>query len=134
MAVRFALDTSAYSAFGRGEKAVRGLFDSAEAVFVPLIVCGELRAGFAAGRRSERNNALLDRFLEQPFVDVLYLSDRTALVYAEIFAGLRRASKPIGTNDMWIAALCGEYELPLATTDRDFAAIAGLELVDIATR
>jgi predicted nucleic acid-binding protein len=104
MAVRFALDTSAYSAFGGGDESVRALFDSAEAVLVPLIVCGELRAGFVAGQHSKRNNALLDRFLEQPFVDVLYLSDRTAFIYAEVFAGLRRIGRPIGANDMWIAA------------------------------
>lgn len=125
------LDTSAYSAFGRGDQSVRGLFDDAELVQVPLIVCGELRAGFAAGGQAAANNTLLDTFLDQPFVEVLELTEKTTQLYADIFAVLKRKGKPIGTNDMWIAALCLEHDVPLATLDSDFKAVEGLKLTTL---
>lgn len=129
--MKFVLDTSAYSAFGRGDQSVRGLFDDAELVQVPLIVCGELRAGFAAGGQTTANNTLFDTFLDQPFVEVLELTEKTTQLYADIFAALKRKGRPIGTNDMWIAALCLEHDVPLATLDGDFKAVEGLELITL---
>ena len=48
-----ALDTNAYSDFLRGETSRVDIVRRATRIFLPLIVIGELRAGFAAetGRR-----------------------------------------------------------------------------------
>ncbi len=126
--MKFVLDTSAYSAFGRGDEKVRSLFDDAELVLVPLVVCGELRAGFAVGTQATANHKLFDAFLDQTFVDLIGLTEETTRKYAEVFAGLRRKGRPINTNDMWIASLCLEHTLPLATLDSDFKAVDGLKL------
>ena len=52
-----ALDTNAYSDFLRGETRRVESVRRATRVFLPIIVIGELRAGFAAGNREAENLA-----------------------------------------------------------------------------
>ena len=49
--------------------------------------------------------------------------------YAEIHGALRRAGKPIPTNDLWIAAIAIEYGLVLYTRDAHFSHVPGLALL-----
>ena len=48
-----------------------------ERIQVPLIVLGELRAGFAAGSREEENLEILRKFLGSPRVSVLSPDETT---------------------------------------------------------
>jgi predicted nucleic acid-binding protein len=50
----------------------------------------------------------------------------TTIWYADIRAELKRAGKPIPTNDLWIAALCRQHNLPLLSRDRHFDQVPGL--------
>ena len=124
----FTLDTSAYSAFNRGDERLRAWFKSDNEIVVPIIVIGELRSGFAAGSRHKENEELLQRFLDSPNVYVQSLSDRTAVIYSQIYVKLREKGKPIGTNDMWIAATALELDNELLTLDEDFASVPDLML------
>jgi len=57
------LDTNAYSDFLWGVPSRVDVLRRAERIHLPLIVLGELRAGFAAGRREAENlHALHSRF------------------------------------------------------------------------
>ena len=131
MAIKLALDTSAYSEFNRGNESLREFFKTENDLVLPLIVIGELRAGFSIGTKPKTNERLLRTFLDSPNVDTITLSDSTTKEFAQIFASLRKAGKPIGTNDMWIAALCIEHNLPLLTLDKDFSHIEKLKKVNI---
>jgi tRNA(fMet)-specific endonuclease VapC len=124
----FTLDTSAYSAFNRGDKRLKAWFTSDNEIIVPSIVVGELRAGFAAGNKRKENEALLQRFLDSPNVYVQTITDKTTLIYSEIYLKLREKGRPIGTNDMWIAAIALELDNELLTLDDDFANIPDLML------
>ena len=53
----------------------------------------------------------------------------TAGHYSNIFLQLKKAGKPIPTNDIWIAASAMENGRPLATFDKIFTNIQGLLLV-----
>lgn len=125
--MNFILDTSAYSAVQRGNLQVARLLNEAHQIFLPAVVEGELRAGFAFGTKTIENNELLDRFLTQRTVSLLYFSPETPKVFVEIYAELRRAGRPIGQNDLWIAALAREHRLPILTLDTDFAYVKGIE-------
>ena len=58
-----ALDTNAYTEFMRGESTRVRIVRTARRLFLPLIVHGELRAGFAAGNRESDNSSnLLSKF------------------------------------------------------------------------
>ena len=124
----FTLDTSAYSAFNRGDKRLKHWFSVDVDVVIPSIVIGELRAGFAAGNKNKENEDLLQRFLDSPNVFIETISDETTKKYAQIYIDLRKKGKPIGTNDMWIAAIALQLDNELLTLDRGFEYISDLKL------
>lgn len=101
---RICLDTSACSNFRRGEARAVQAIDSAEWVGVPVVVLGELWAGFLLGTRTERNVAELRDFLRHPVVEPISVDDEVARIYGEIVIDLRASGTPTPTNDIWIAA------------------------------
>lgn len=101
----------------------------AVALALPLTVLGELYYGIFAGDRREQNLNNLRRFLQTARLEILRPDEATAKLFGEIATELRRGGRPIQQNDMWIAALCKQYDYALATADTDFASITGLELV-----
>ena len=66
MALRLALDTNRYTDLCRGNVSVVETVELADEVWLPFIVLGELRAGFAVGSQGTRNEAVLRRFLLSP--------------------------------------------------------------------
>ncbi len=126
---KLALDTNAYSDWQRGvrwDQAVK----LARLVWLPFVVVAELRSGFEAGTQAKKNALILDEFLTSDAVRILYPDETTLTVYAKIFAQLRNQGTPIPTNDLWIASLCAQHNLPLATTDKHFKKINQLILIE----
>jgi tRNA(fMet)-specific endonuclease VapC len=99
---------------------------TAEWIGVPVVVLGELSAGFDRGTRREENYADLDEFLASPVVEVIPVDRQTASIYAEIVTDLRRQGTPISTNDIWIAATAVRAGASLLTWDEHFSRIARL--------
>lgn len=115
-----ALDTNAYSDFMRGDAARVEVVRTARSILMPLVVLGELRAGFAAGNRESTNAANLQRFLGSPRVSVLAPDELTTHHYAQLYLQLRDKGAAIPTNDLWIASLAVQHSLVLCTSDRHF--------------
>lgn len=120
---RYCLDTVAYSHFKRGEAKIAGMLDRAEWVGVPVIVIGELCAGFAKGSRFQKNLDELDEFLAMPIVETLPVDRQIAEVFGEMIDALRRIGRPIPVNDVWIAATCARTGATLLTWDAHFRLI-----------
>lgn len=118
--MRLALDTNRYTDLCRGDKRVVETVELADEIWLPFIVVGELRAGFAVGNQGPRNEAILRRFLLKPGVRVVYAEDQTTHHYASIYRQLRKQGTPIPTNDMWIAALVLQHSLLLFARDAHF--------------
>ena len=95
-------------------------------IVVPTIVIGELVGGFRNGSRPAENEAVLERFLGEPSVSVVAITQAVARRYGAIYAVLKRAGRPIPTNDMWIAACAQEAGAHLLSFDSDFGAITDL--------
>lgn len=129
MEVRLALDTNRYTDLCRQERSVAEIVELADEVWLPFVVLGELRAGFAAGSREARNEAVLRGFLLQPGVGVLYADEQTTHHYAAVYRQLRKQGTPIPTNDMWIAALVLQHSLVLCARDVHFDALPQLPRV-----
>ncbi len=115
-----ALDTNAYSDFMRGDGDRVRVVRAARTLALPLIVLGELRAGFAAGNRESANAANLRRFLASPRVSILLPDEQTAHHYAQLHFQLRAKGAAIPTNDLWIASLVVQHDLILCTSDNHF--------------
>lgn len=124
--MRIALDTNRYTDLCRGLPAVVNTVAVADEVWLPFIVLGELRAGFAVGTKGAHNEAVLRRFLLKTGVAVLYADDQSTQYYAGIYQQLRKQGTPIPTNDMWIAALALQHSLTLCDRDNHFDALPQL--------
>lgn len=126
---RVMLDTSAYSAFKRGDSAVTEALAHADQILLPVIVLGELWAGFRGGSREEENNRELEAFLESPRVMVHPLGEDVARYFAHTHAFLKKAGTPIPVNDLWIAACALQAGAVLIARDVHFRAVPGILLV-----
>jgi len=124
--VKLALDTNRYTDLCRGDMSVVETIEQAEEVWLPFIVLGELRAGFAVGSQGSRNEAILRRFLLKPGIGVLYPDEQTTHHYGAVYRQLRTQGTPIPTNDMWIAALVLQHSLVLFARDVHFDALPQL--------
>jgi tRNA(fMet)-specific endonuclease VapC len=120
---RYCLDTVTYSHLKRGESRTTDILDRAEWIGVPVIVIGELCAGFAKGSRLQRNLKELDEFLTLPVVETLPVDRQIAEIFGEIVEDLRRRGRPIPVNDIWIAATCARAGATLLTWDAHFQEI-----------
>ena len=127
--MKLALDTNRYTDLCRGDASVVETVERAHEVWLPFIVLGELRAGFAVGTQGPRNEAVLRRFLFKSGVGVLYADEQTAHHYAAVYRQLRKQGTPIPTNDMWIAALVLQHSLVLCARDAHFDALPQLPRV-----
>ena len=118
--MRVALDTNRYVDLWKGVAETVRLLEEAEAIVLPFVVIGELRAGFVHGRRQAENERTLRRFLLTDGVHVLFADDQTTHHYASLFRQLRKQGTPIPTNDMWLAALVLQHNLALHARDKHF--------------
>jgi tRNA(fMet)-specific endonuclease VapC len=126
VAVKLVLNTNRYTDLCRGDVSVVETIELADEVWLPFIVLGELRAGFAVGSQGPRNEAVLRRFLLKPAVGVLFADEQTTHHYAAVFRQLRKQNTPIPTNDIWIAALVLQHSLILFARDAHFDALPQL--------
>ena len=126
MEMRVALDTNRLTDLLRGDARLAETLGVCDEVWIPLIVLGEIKAGFQGGTQRHRNEALLQRLLTKATVSVLMPGRETAEHYARIFVQLKRAGTPVPDNDLWIAALALEHDLTLITRDRHFERIPQL--------
>ncbi len=125
-----ALDTNTYTALGRGNKALSKLIGGVIHIGLPITVLGEIHFGIMNGSQTKTNSILLERFLSNTRVEVLNINNDTAKLFGEIATELRRTGRPIQQNDIWIAALCKQYDYRLITNDNGFSNITGLELIN----
>ena len=128
---KLVIDTNIFTAFGQGDATVAGLLQSIDEIYLPYIVIGELHHGFYHGKKPQENISFLKSFMDSPRMTILMPLASTPRIYGELMSELQSAGKPMQTNDVWIAALCKENDLPLATFDKGFRNILGLELVDL---
>jgi len=121
------VDTNALSAAADGDPAVLALLGRAEQMAIPVIVLGEYRYGISQSRYRNSYEDWLASLL--PDCLVLDITEPTTRYYAEIVLELKKLGRPIPTNDLWIAALCRQHELPLVSRDKHFDGIAGTKRI-----
>ncbi len=122
---RYLLDTNAVIALFADDSAVIARLASAEEVFVPSVVPGELYYGARRSNRAEENLARVEAFTAAS--SVLSCDHITARTYGEIKDHLRRAGRPIPENDIWIAALASQHNLTLLTRDAHLQSVQGIK-------
>jgi tRNA(fMet)-specific endonuclease VapC len=123
------IDTHVYCNAMRGEPEAAKLLRQSERIIMPVVVFGELLAGFKGGNRERANREQLLAFTATERVQVAQITTVTAEFYALIIHQLKAKGAPIPTNDIWIAAITMEHGASLATGDSHFGKIDGIILV-----
>jgi predicted nucleic acid-binding protein len=118
------LDTNALSALFDGDEALRRMLGREIKISLPVVVLGEYRSGLIGSRKKGQIEPDLD--VMQGESNILSVDAETAMVYAKIFDQLKRVGKPIPSNDIWIAALAVQYNLPIVSRDRHFDHVPGV--------
>jgi len=118
------LDTNALSAWADGNPACRSAFIEASRLVVPVVVLGEYQYGIRQSRHRARYEEWLDHNL--PLAEVMVITAATANHYADLRLRLKAKGTPIPANDLWIAALVVELQLPLLSNDSHFDFIPDL--------
>src|ERR1041385_6968241 len=121
------IDTNAANAAIRQTPEGVVMLEAADSVYTPWIVVGELCYGAHYAANAEAQLARVDTFVASS--QVVYPDLETTQVYGRIKAELRRNGRMIPENDLWIAALALEHNLPIATRDSHFDNIDALTIL-----
>lgn len=121
------LDTNALSAVADNEPTAVRIFSLAATIELPVIVLGEYRFGIAHSQRRNEYEKWLGELIAA--TQVLPIDDETTGHYAQVRAALKKAGRPIPSNDLWIAALCRQHRLPLMSRDQHFEAVPDLKRI-----
>jgi tRNA(fMet)-specific endonuclease VapC len=122
------LDTNALSAFADEDPGIETVLREADFLVLPVIALGEYRHGIAGSRYHEEYEAWLNGLLAE--CRVIEITEPTTKFYAAVHSELREAGKPIPANDIWIAALCRQFKLPLLSRDHHFDVVRGLRRIE----
>lgn len=122
----FTLDTNIVIALFGEDEVVITKIEKSSAIYIPIIVLGELLYGAELSTKKTENIKKLNSFSKS--CNILYLNYRTASEYARIKSGLKKAGTPIPENDIWIAALSIENNITLATRDKHFNFIKDIKI------
>jgi len=95
-------------------------------VYLPLIVQGELLLGAHASSSPKVMKETREFFR---ICTLLVPNEETSDIFGRVGAELRRKGTPIPTNDLWIAAMALQHNLPLAARDSDFSYVPGLTIL-----
>jgi tRNA(fMet)-specific endonuclease VapC len=121
------LDTNAVSAVADNQAAAVPIFSSVASIELPAIVLGEYRFGIGLSRRRKEYEKWLEELIAA--TQVLSVDEETSRHYAQIRSELKKAGRPIPSNDLWIAALCRQHRLPLMSQDTHFDTVPGLKRI-----
>jgi tRNA(fMet)-specific endonuclease VapC len=124
---KIALDTTDAIAVLNAANPADGWLQGYDEFLLPVTVVGELTFGAPNSGRVEENLRRVGELVAR--CRVLDVDLSIARVYAEIRLDLKKKGTPIPENDIWIAAVCKQHGLPLASTDDHFAHVDGLVVI-----
>jgi tRNA(fMet)-specific endonuclease VapC len=112
------LDTHALSAAEDGNPDIIVVATNVRQWALPVVVLGEFRYGISQSRNVVEYRKSLDALIADCLL--FEITNATTHYYAEVRLDLKRIGRPIPVNDVWIAALCRQHELPILSRDQHF--------------
>lgn len=110
-----ALDTNIAIDLLNGNEDILLNYEKYTSFYLPVTVCGELLYGALNSNNSKKNLTRYRGFISNCII--LNINSAIAVQYATIRKRLKDKGTPIPENDIWIAATCIVFEIPLATND-----------------
>jgi len=124
----YLLDTNAWIAYLKGHPRVVERAWREPRLAISAVSLGELSYGARKSAKVEANLRRVERLAS--LVRVLPIDERVAEAYGWLRLDLERAGRPLGANDLWIAATAKAHDLVLVSADQAFRQVPGLRLED----
>jgi predicted nucleic acid-binding protein len=112
------LDTNAISDLLLENRALLRALPAHSMLRLPVIALGEYRYGIQRSREKANLGRLLDRL--ESFAEILPVDPKTVSHYAIIREKLREQGYALPQNDIWIAAIAVQHDLPIVSRDAHF--------------
>ena len=123
----FIADTSALVRRLRKDPSVEPFF-AGKRFAITFVTLAELSVGVL---KSDHPEAAWKRVLEVlRDVEMFLISDLTPLIYAGLYRDLEQRGSLIPINDIWIAAVCVEAQLPVLARDAHFSRVPNLAVIN----
>ena len=121
------LDTNALSALQEQDEKLLSKIQDQPALILNLISLGEYRFGVDGSR----HRTIILEWLDVLILKATVLSPdvETLPFYSLIRHELKSAGTPVPANDVWIAALCRQHNLPVLSRDTHFDKVNGLHRI-----
>lgn len=129
MSGKISLDTNIVIRLLKNDPLVTKKLTSSSNFFLPVPVIAELLFAAKNSSRIKENTIIFNKFID--FCNVLNITKETADHYSTIRLDLRKRGCPVPENDLWIASVCKEHSLTLATGDYHFDNIHGLRIMKL---
>src|SRR5450432_1894201 len=113
------LDTCAVIDILAGRQAPVDALEDYDDVLISHVVLGELIFGCHRSRHPERELARIAAWLT--IISIITATPETAEIYGALAADLEKRGARIPHNDLWIAAVCVQTNLPLVSSDQHFS-------------
>ncbi len=126
MSGNYLLDTSVIIDLFAANTTVVARLEQVESTFIPSIAVGELYYGAQRSSKKAANLEQISQFVNAGIV--LPCDSDTGHWYGIVKNQLRKAGHPIPENDIWIAAIAFQYDLTVATRDKHFVVVDGLQV------
>ncbi len=121
------LDTNALSALqGRDQNLIR-LVRSLPVLILNIVSLGEYRYGVDGSRYRDKLLVWLDALIKKS--EVVSPDLDTLPIYSRIRHQLKQGGTPLPANDIWIAALAIQHQMPIVSQDHHFDLIADIQRV-----
>jgi predicted nucleic acid-binding protein len=127
--MRALLDTSFFVATESGRPL--GATPSVTETDISVVTLAELTIGVLVAKDNDRPARVAALSAIESTWDPLPVDAEVARAFAHIVADLRRRERKVPLLDALIAATAMAEEIPLVTQDRDYEAIAGLEVIRV---
>lgn len=124
---RISLDTNIVIRLFKNDPAVTKMLVNLSIIYLPTPVVAEILFTARNSSQQTKNLKIYNEFIDT--CNVLNITRETANYYSIIRLELKQKGRPIPENDLWIASVCIEQNLPLVTGDAHFDNISGLKVV-----
>lgn len=122
------VDTNAVSAIAAKDQSILAAIAGVHSLHLPFIAYAEFRYGLLGSIRPKAGSRLLAALLAN--IPLLLPDLDTLEGYAQIKDNLKRGGRKIPENDIWIAALARQHNMPILSRDRHFDFVEGIQRLD----
>ncbi len=126
---RISLDTNIVIRLFKNDPEITNTLATVSTFCLPIPVIAEILFTARNSSRQKENLKVYNEFIDA--CNVLNITRETANHYSIIRLELKQKGRPIPENDLWIAAICREQNLPLITGDAHFDDINDLKVIKL---